>query len=317
MTFDGGESADALLVGFTLTGGTGYKATSSSTYSCGGSGADTCTDYVTTYCGGGVYVSGSSPPLFDLAIIGNELAGPGTTTSGTSTYYTSSFGGALCMQNGSPILRGVRMFNNYAGSGGGVYVDEDSAAELHQVSIVNNSASEGGGVAVDTGSLSVTNALVAWNAGAGDGGGIYVADGDANLVNVTLGGNDAPSAAGLGGTGTARVLLMNSIVYGSTSGFGINFETTAGFGGMYNDVYGNESGEYNGVDDVTGTSGNLSSEPKFLDFTDNDNAFDDDWHLSTSSPAVDAGNPASEFNDVDSSANDMGAFGGPAGNWAP
>ena len=85
-------------------------------------------------------------------------------------------------------------------------------------------------------------------------------------------------------------------------------------GGSY---HGFRAWTYGGDDDVTGTSGNLSSEPKFLDFTDNDNAFDDDWHLSTSSPAVDAGNPASEFNDVDSSANDMGAFGGPAGNWAP
>ena len=39
------------------------------------------------------------------------------------------------------------------------------------------------------------------------------------------------------------------------------------------------------------------------------------YHLEESSPCVDAGNPATSFFDVDGSRNDIGAFGGPGGDW--
>lgn len=40
-----------------------------------------------------------------------------------------------------------------------------------------------------------------------------------------------------------------------------------------------------------------------------------DFHLQQNSPCKDAGNPAPEFNDVDGSRNDQGAYGSPGGNW--
>ncbi len=40
-----------------------------------------------------------------------------------------------------------------------------------------------------------------------------------------------------------------------------------------------------------------------------------DLHLRSSSPAIDAGNPQESFNDPDDSRNDMGAYGGPGGDW--
>jgi len=40
-----------------------------------------------------------------------------------------------------------------------------------------------------------------------------------------------------------------------------------------------------------------------------------DLHLRTGSLPIDAGNPASQFNDFDGTRNDQGAYGGPLGNW--
>lgn len=52
-------------------------------------------------------------------------------------------------------------------------------------------------------------------------------------------------------------------------------------------------------------SGNIDSIPEF----------ENNFHLSTISPCVDAGNPLPIYNDFDGTRNDMGAYGGPDGNW--
>ncbi|MDI7268478.1 MAG: right-handed parallel beta-helix repeat-containing protein [Myxococcota bacterium] len=43
----------------------------------------------------------------------------------------------------------------------------------------------------------------------------------------------------------------------------------------------------------------------------------DDYRLARGSPCVDAGDPATDQRDADGSRNDIGAFGGPAGDWTP
>ena len=42
-----------------------------------------------------------------------------------------------------------------------------------------------------------------------------------------------------------------------------------------------------------------------------------DLTLQVGSPAIDAGKSSATYNDVDGIRNDMGAFGGPMGDWAP
>ncbi|MCK5218066.1 T9SS type A sorting domain-containing protein [bacterium] len=56
---------------------------------------------------------------------------------------------------------------------------------------------------------------------------------------------------------------------------------------------------------MTGIQGNISSNPLFLNETARN------YHLSSGSLAIDAGNPAPVYNDSDDTRNDMGAFGGP------
>lgn len=41
----------------------------------------------------------------------------------------------------------------------------------------------------------------------------------------------------------------------------------------------------------------------------------DDYHLQEDSPCRNAGNPDAEYNDADGARNDIGAYGGPEGDW--
>jgi hypothetical protein len=109
--------------------------------------------------------------------------------------------------------------------------------------------------------------------------------------------------------------LGNSIVYGAGTGVGILVDRGATFTGLYNDVFGNAGGGYSGITDPTGTSGNISSNPRFTTFTDDGDFSDDDLRLGSSSPCINTGNPSAAYNDPDGSRNDMGAFGGPGGSW--
>jgi hypothetical protein len=53
--------------------------------------------------------------------------------------------------------------------------------------------------------------------------------------------------------------------------------------------------------------GNIDADPLFLG--------NSDFHLQPGSPCIDAGNPDPQYNDNDGSRNDMGAYGGPGGDW--
>jgi Tol biopolymer transport system component len=73
----------------------------------------------------------------------------------------------------------------------------------------------------------------------------------------------------------------------------------------YNNVWGNWRNYPPSCPDQTGSNGNISAGPGFL----NSNA--GDFRLRSDSPAKNAGDPNPEYNDLDGSRNDMGAYGGP------
>lgn len=57
--------------------------------------------------------------------------------------------------------------------------------------------------------------------------------------------------------------------------------------------------------------GNIAADPRFVE------PDADDYRLGADSPCSDAGIPDDEFRDFDGSRNDIGAFGGPMGDWTP
>ncbi|NWG28799.1 MAG: right-handed parallel beta-helix repeat-containing protein [Ignavibacteriaceae bacterium] len=68
---------------------------------------------------------------------------------------------------------------------------------------------------------------------------------------------------------------------------------------------------------VSGDSTNIFQQYNFLDPDSLSPLFisSTDFHLQENSPCKNAGNPSPEFNDVDGSRNDQGAYGGPEGDW--
>lgn len=71
----------------------------------------------------------------------------------------------------------------------------------------------------------------------------------------------------------------------------------------YNDVFGNGSGDTNSQSYLY--AGNIFEDPTFRDIAASN------YQLSWGSPAIDAGDSSSAYNDPDGTRNDMGAYGGP------
>ena len=139
-----------------------------------------------------------------------------------------------------------------------------------------------------TGHVSLVNATIADNFQ----GVSFVDDGDSPtllLQNTALAFNDYGSYTQNSPTNTGVLTLQYCDVYGST----------------YSDFH----GKYTSM--PTGGSGNFSLDPKFVAFNNNDNHADDDYHLQTSSPLIDAGNPyptdIGRYGDTD---DDLSSLGG-------
>ncbi len=78
----------------------------------------------------------------------------------------------------------------------------------------------------------------------------------------------------------------------------------------YNTVYNNEVNFANVYSPELGTH-NLSADPRLVA------AAQEDYRLQSTSPSINAGDPAVIYNDTDGTRNDMGVFGGPLGSVAP
>ena len=102
------------------------------------------------------------------------------------------------------------------------------------------------------------------------------------------------SGGGISVHGNDTLLLSNSILW-NNSPYQIY---------SYNN---NISVTYSDIQDGWTGTGNINSNPQFIG--------GDDFHLQLGSPCIDAGNPDSQYNDPDGSRNDMGAYGGPNGDW--
>ena len=78
----------------------------------------------------------------------------------------------------------------------------------------------------------------------------------------------------------------------------------------FNNVYDNDGDAFYGLDDPTGSDGNLAVDPLYSDTSSSDPTA---WDLSlqSGSPVMDAGDP--DLSDDDGSTSDLGAYGGPDG----
>lgn len=221
--------------------------------------------------------------------------------------------------------KAIRRPSGIASTGGGGIRSGDGKSRIYNNIIFNNEAMYGGGVVLNYGNSVLKNNVIFKNrvyqavtgAPTYGGGGVWVNGSGLSLIeNNTIMYN---SSAGIGspyaGQGggilvyASPTTIVNNIVWGNSATV-----TAVTLKQIADGFTGNAAVTYSCVQDGYSGTGNITAAPQF----DSTN-----YLLSVTSPCIDAGNPASNYNDPDGSTpgqahfpsrgtvrNDMGAYGG-------
>jgi len=287
--------------------------------------------------GGGIFLkNGARLEFEDLELQGNEASSSG---GGTYLYAAELMGNELAVRA------------NRASQGGGLYLYYEAEAELMDADISGNEAySNGGGLLMTHSSvatisaanisnniayyvpavrvyyyseLNLENAIINGNASEynnyeyGAFYGEYFAT--INATNVTV--IDNPGGSGVLAKTYSDLSLNNAIVAYHDDGYGVYQYISVNYGKgideiAYSDFFDNAYGAWGGDVQSSGQTdekGNIFESPYFVHLELNADASDDDLHLEQGSPCIDQGDP--DLQDPDGSRSDMGAYGGPYGNW--
>jgi hypothetical protein len=122
-----------------------------------------------------------------------------------------------------------------------------------------------------------------------------------NFINNTIANNGGIGIFDNGGSSVK--ILKNNII--ANNGIGVyKYCYSTGLSLQYNDVWNNLNGNYLNLGCNTPTFppgvSDISLDPKFISSTD--------YHLQSTSPAINAGDPSSQYNDPNGTRNDMGAY---------
>jgi len=270
--------------------------------------------------GAGIYVKDADPFwLHDSIVRGNDC------NYGDND--NRSDGGGLYVKDSVVLVHDNRFSGNTAGDGAGMFL-LNATGELRHNLVVNNHAGDsepgqhdlqgGGGIALWGGDLWLHNNLVLENESDDRGGGYFSCNSSAESLveNEVIAYNTSTLGGGgvhLGPNGA--LALHNTIVSHNDGTAGV--DTDAKIPAVaYCDVWGNLADDYGAlIADPTGSDGNLSQDPQFTAYSVDGDWTNDDLRLLNASPCVDAGNPDVAYDDPDGSRNDMGAYGGPDGDW--
>jgi len=207
--------------------------------------------------------------------------------------HQETHGGGIYLLDSSPTISHCTIRNNTAVNAGGINCSGTSVPFISYCRIEGNSATEDvGGIAVgsDAATTTVSHCVVVSNHAAIRGGGVYSSK-TVEFSNCTIVGNSADQAGGAVFHYHAPgeiVTLTNCILWNNTSPQ-VHIDQ-----GDVDVFFSDFEGGYSGT-------GNIDEDPLF---TDTDNG---DFHLTSDSPCIDAGDPSSPL-DPDSTIADMGAF---------
>lgn len=155
-----------------------------------------------------------------------------TITGGNANLSPSrNMGGGIYLSGSSaPLLRNLKIVNNYGALGGGIAV-AGSAPQIINTIISSNTANGGGGVYLNFTNTSVqfTNVLITGNRALTMGGGVFSIGAASNFTNNTIAGNTTTTPTGIGGgfyhlisTSSNNPSIVNSIIWGNASATGNN-----------------------------------------------------------------------------------------------
>jgi len=302
--FNSGEGPDALLVGFTITNGTGENKGGG--ISCSGGSSPTIVDMVLlaneAQYGGGIYCSDSSPILRDVDFINNASSwGGGIQCDNSSplledcTFVENSAealqAGAMgCRYESCPTLVRVEFRRNYAGTGGAVVLQNSHPSFTDVVFSENTASSYGGCIRSWFSSPTFQRAAFTRN-GSGDAGGVLFVDGGScTLISSTLFANSGSWAGGIACIGENTSLVVeSSIICGCPRGKGIACPEGMSVSLSCCDIYGNEGGDWTScISEQAELYGNMSVDPLFCD------AWGGELMLCEDSPCLPENHPAGD-----------------------
>ena len=252
----------------------------------------------TTHGGGGVYCEYSAPTISNNTIVGN--AAPASTYGGG--------GGICCAYSSFPLISNNTILRNRTwGLGGGVSCS-DCSPTLISNAIAGNVSTDyfGGGIGCRESSLVILDNVIVGNTADISGGGIYCFGSSSTsmpptITNNTVVGNVAQHADG-GGiylSGSFAPTISNTVIAFNSSGV---CQVSGGVPVVrHGCVYGNTVYDFKGVTNPTGSSGNISVDPRLVRQPSPGadgkwGTADDDYgdlHLQAGSPCIDAGQNSS------------------------
>ena len=273
--FHSSETPDAVLDGFTITGG-----------------------YVTGSEGGAIYChNGSSPTISNCVISGNTADGQwggGISCRDTSnsiivgctiTGNVGASGGGMQSTDSSPTIANCAFTGNMVGSSGGGISCGGGSPTITNCIILDNTADSGGGIRSSSGTPTITNCLIARNTAESlSGGGMY-SSGDPTITNCTVTGNAADDYGDGIFCHNSNLKIRNCILWNTSAG---EPEIAVWYGSQltisYCDVQAGQAGIYVSFGgSLNWGPGNIDGDPLF---TDPNNA---DYHPTAGSPCIDAG----------------------------
>ncbi len=230
--------------------------------------------------GGGVWISRGTLVLNRPILEGN----------------TGVNGAGALVDNGNLEIYGGRISGNSASERGGGVHSRCARVDLERLLVERNSSAEGGGLALLDGQISLDRVAVLHNEAGDAGGGFHLERALTDAFQLTVHGNEAPAGSGLYAV-DLHATISSSLVTRNRGGAGIEALRVVPTL-IYNDVWGNAGGGYNGI--VPG-SNDISADPKYVATAWND------YRLLWGSAAIDGGDPAGRL-DEDGTRADLGAF---------
>jgi len=269
--FINGESRTAVLEGFTIQNGRGilkYPGVSDERFA------------------GGICIRfDSSPTLRNLIVTNNSVP--------INEHLNNAAGGIGVAFGSAPLLEDIVISNNQARYGGGLYTHY-AAPILKNVTFSDNyAARSGGGAGFKTSTPTINNVLVYDNTAGNYGGGFFIYDTSDVVINgATFYGNGGgPGGGAIVTINRNNVSVINSVCWGNTPN---QIRSFIYYGGGYNygpgqigiansDIQGGESQLSLQNGELSYYENNLGQDPLF------ENSDLDDFHLTETSPCIDAG----------------------------
>ena len=290
-----GTNREAVLDGFTITGGNANGTRARDKYGGGMlniSGSPTVTDCTfsasTAAKGGGMYNELANPTIMGVSFTENRAF--------LDTAAADLGGGGMYNYKSSPMLEDCLFAENSvtasAGDGGGIFCGQSSPTLVNSVIRANTARRSGGGMASRWGgSPSLVNCVFNANSAGDQGGGLNILEDSIRATNCTFSANSAASAGGIYSE-NAELVLVNCILQGNTDNGGNieNAQVLVAAGELAIDY-----SCVKGWSGLLGGTGNIGANAYFVDADGADNIVgteDDNLRISSGSLCIDAGDNA-------------------------